>query len=777
MTRLKAALADLGFAWAGERSSDPGGAAAAVESPLAAGLRERLGQALAGRYKLEEEIGSGGMAVVFRGRDLKHDRLVALKVLRPELASKVGRERFLQEIKLAARLTHPHLLPVHDSGEAAGLLYFVMPCVQGESLRERLRDQERISVEEAVEIARAVASALDYAHRQGVVHRDIKPENIMIHDGVAMVADFGIGKVATEAGAMHLTQPGFLVGTPAYVSPERIFEDEVVDGRSDLYSLGCVLYEMLTGQPLFTALTPQALLARRAAKPVPDLEFPPEVPDHVRSVTRAALAQSPSDRPATGAEFAEALLTPGYTLVAAAPTPPAGKSIAVLPFTNMSADLENDYLSDGITEEIINRLAQLQDLHVAARMSSFAFKGKTIDVRDVARRLSVATVLEGSVRQAGKQLRVTAQLINAGDGYHLWSERYDREMDDVFAIQDEIAASIAERLQLALAEHTQEVARPPTADMEAYQLYLKGRHLWNRRDKQSLKQAVEFFRGAIARDPDYALAYSGLADAHLLLGSYNHIPWREAIAEARAAADRALELDPTLAEAHASRGQVLRSVLDWVGEEAAYRRAIELNPSYATAHQWYATLLAALGRMDEAIREIRRAEELDPLSHAIGVTVGVVLFIARQYEAALEQLHKALELEPNFASTHAWLGIVNAQLGRNDLVKPSIDRAFELSSGNRNVLTGLAWLYARTGQRDEALKIVGQVDTEGSAGWRGVIYAMLGELDRAFELMGQAVEAGGASNAVFYLKVFPWYDPLRSDPRFEQLLKRLNFPA
>jgi serine/threonine-protein kinase len=611
------------------------------------------------------------MAVVFRARDLKHDRLVALKVLRPELASKVGRDRFLQEIKLAARLTHPHLLPVHDSGEAAGLLYFVMPCVEGESLRELLRAETQLSVEDSIEIARAVAAALDYAHRQGVVHRDIKPENIMMHDGVAMVADFGIGKALTAAGAENLTQPGTLIGTPAYVSPERIFGEQEVDGRCDIYSLGCVLYEMLTGRQLFTASSPQALFASRAAHPVPELDFPVAVPVHVRAAVRAALAESPDDRPATGAQFAEVLAAPASSaaeLIPAHPPTRLSKSIAVLPFANMSADSENEYLSDGITEEIINALAQLTDLHVAARMSSFAFKGKTPDIREVGRKLNVTTVLEGSVRQAGTQLRVIAQLINVADGFHLWSQRYDREMDDVFAIQDEIAATIADRLKVTLAGRTDEpLVKPPTKNMEAYQLYLKGRHLWNRRTKEGLEQAVEYFQGAIELDPGYALAYAGLADANLLLGSYMYLPWEEAMSRVKVAAERALDLNPSLAEAHTSRGQVLRLELDWRGEEEAYRRAIELNPSYATAHHWYATLLAALGRSDEALREIRRAEELDPLSHAISVTVAVVLFVARDYDGALEQLGRALELEPNFGSTHAWLGIVYAQLGRYDL--------------------------------------------------------------------------------------------------------------
>jgi tetratricopeptide (TPR) repeat protein len=375
-------------------------------------------------------------------------------------------------------------------------------------------------------------------------------------------------------------------------------------------------------------------------------------------------------------------------------------------------------------------------------------------------------------------LRITAQLINVADGYHLWSERYDRDVDDVFAIQDEIARTIADRLKVTLSGLTTDepLVKPATKDMHAYQLYLKGRHLWNRRSTTSLEQAVQYFEEAIGRDPEYASAHAGLADAYILLGSYTHVPLREAYGKAQTAAERALELDRTLAEAHASLGQIRRWKRDWLGEEAAYRRAIELNPGYATAHQWYATLLAALGRSDEALREIRLAEELDPLSHAISVTAVVVLYAGRQYEMALEQLNRALELEPNFASVHAWFGVIHAAQGRYQEAIDAIDRAFELNPDNPNQLFGLGYAYARMGQREKAIEVVNRAREGGVRGWLGMIWALLGDMDRAFECMEEALLEGESWDAMFYLKTFPLWDPLRSDPRYEEFLRRMNFP-
>jgi serine/threonine-protein kinase len=720
---------------------------------------ERLKTALADRYAIERPLGAGGMATVYRAQDLRHDRPVAVKVLHQELSATLGADRFLREIKIAARLNHPHILPVYDSGQAENLLYYVMP-VERESLRDRLQRDGVVPLESALRIAQDVLDALDYAHGEGVVHRDIKPENILLSRGHATVADFGIARAVRAAGGGRgqLTQTGIPIGTPAYMSPEQLEGAPDLDGRSDLYSLGCVLCEMLTGH------WPPALT---------DLGTPSDaLPPGIAPVVRRALARAPADRFATGAEFAQALAT--RALEPTAPTGGQGASavpsVAVLPFVNMSADPDNEYFSDGMTEEIINALAQVKDLRVAARTSSFSFKGKSHDVAAVGTKLNVATVLEGSVRKADTKLRITAQLINVADGYHLWSERYDREMDDVFAIQDEIATRIADRLKVKLVGGPDEpLVKPPTENLEAYQLYLKGRHLWNRRNKAGLEQAVEYFEQAIAEDSSFALAYSGLADAYLLLGSYGHLTRAESHSRAKAAAEQALALDETLAEAHTSRGQVLRSERDWRGEEEEYRRAIELNPSYATAHQWYATLLCALDRMDEALGEIRRAEELDPLSHAISVTVGVILLLARDYDGAIEQLHKTLELEPHFFSAHQVLGGAYALKGRYEQAIAATERAIELNPDSPDQLGGRATIYALWGRLElvEEAKARGD-DPSAIAG----VYAQLGDADRAFEWVERAFT--DAPDGLLFIKVSPLSDPVRADPRFKRLLERLG---
>ncbi|MCZ6916013.1 MAG: protein kinase [Gemmatimonadetes bacterium] len=737
------------------------------------------------QYKVEREIGQGGMAYVYLAHDIKHDRQVAIKVLRPDVGEGIGKDRFLREIKLAAGLTHPHILPVHDSGEADGRLYFVMPFVEGASLGTRLMREQRVPLDEALEITRAVASALDYAHRAGVIHRDIKPDNILVHEGTAVVADFGIGKALNTPGDDAITQTGALLGTPSYMSPEQILGSTDIDGRSDLFSLGCVLYEMLAGERLFVGPNLQALIALRLSQRDQETSLPPnDFPPEVQLALEKVLATKPGDRYGTGAAFVEALTKPSAVSVPQAFTPsepiapPAAKSIAVLPFANMSPDPENEYFSDGITEEIINALAQMPDLHVASRTSSFAFKNKMQDMAEIGARLRVANVLEGSVRKAGSKLRITAQLINAADGYHLWSERYDREMDDVFAIQEEIAAKIASELKVKFAaSKSDRPVQPPTDNLEAYQLYLKGRYLWNQRDKAGLRQATEYYLRAIERDPNYAPAYAGLADTYLLMAAYHFMDGSEAHEKAKEAVERALALDEGMAEAHASRAQLLRDEMRWEEEEREYQRAIELNPNYPTAHQWYGTMLVAQGRFEEAIREIRKAEKLDPLSHAISVTVAVVLFMARKYNRALRQLHTALELEPDFASTHAWFGIVYAQLGRHDEAVRSSQRAAELNPDNPNVLAGLAQSYAVTGQRDKALELIGDVKQRGGAAWIASSYTALGETDLAFEWLDKMVDQPDAWQLMYYLNVYPFFDPLRSDPRYPELAKRLGFPT
>ncbi|PYP40669.1 MAG: hypothetical protein DMD43_08065, partial [Gemmatimonadetes bacterium] len=481
-------------------------------------LKERLETALAGRYTVEREVGRGGMATVYLAQDRKHRRQVAVKILHPHIAAHLGTDRFLREIDIAARLSHPHILTLIDSGEADGLLFYIMPFVQGESLRDRMSRSGRLPVDEALQIARHVAQALGYAHQHGVVHRDIKPENVMLYEGEAMVTDFGIAKAVSAAGSDNITQTGSTVGTPAYMSPEQASGESDLDGRSDLYSLGCMVYEMLAGAPPFAGSNPQAVIMKRfSEKPASLRAACPGLPESVERAVMKALERRPEDRFATTMEFAQAIAVAGITtppgrVAATAVTPTAtraAKSIAVLPFTDMSAEKDQEYFTDGIAEEIINALTKIQALRVASRSSAFAFKGKSQDIREVGEKLGVNTVLEGSVRKAGSRIRITAQLVNVGDGYHLWSDRYDRELADVFAVQDEIADNIVKALRVVLSDDEKralEQARPE--NIQAYEYYLRGRQYFHQGREKSLQFARRMFQRAIEIDPGFARAWA-----------------------------------------------------------------------------------------------------------------------------------------------------------------------------------------------------------------------------------------------------------------------------
>jgi serine/threonine-protein kinase len=716
------------------------------------------------------------MATVYLAQDLKHHRPVAIKVLLPELAAHIGTERFLREIETAARLNHPHILALHDSGTADAYLYYVMPYVEGDSLRGRLVREKQLPLSDALEITRQVADALSYAHSHDVVHRDIKPENILFQAGHAVVSDFGIARAITTAGGDQLTGTRVQIGTPGYMSPEQSETHAPVDGRSDTYSLACVLYEMLAGEPPFLGKSAQTILARQLLEPVPPLRaVRATVPVGVERAILRALEKAPADRFATSLQFAAALVAHDETEVDGVDA----DSIAVLPFANMSTDPDTEYFSDGITEEIINALAQLPGLHVASRTSSFCFRGKAIDLAEVGTRLKVANVLEGSVRKAGSRLRVTAQLIKVADGFHLWSERYDREMTDVFAIQDEIGRAIADRLQVGRGAGSALVT-PATANLDAYHLYLKGRYFWAQRGL-GLKQAVECFSRALALDPNYALAHAGLADAYTLLTEYGMVPPTKTLPQVRVAIERALELAPDLAEAHCALGE-LKFVFDWEWPEAQreLRKAIELNPRFVAAHYRLALYLCLVeGRFDEALMHARRAVELDPLAQLPVTQLAGVLIGAGRYEEALTPLKRATELGPPMLLTYLHLGVVYNQLGRTEEAMAALEVAAAASGRHPSTLAALATSFRALGKSAEVVAIYEELKARARREYvqnatLASTAAVAGHMDEAFQLLERACE--DRDSILIYCKRYPAFRLLQSDPRMAQVYRRIGLP-
>ena len=764
---------------------------------------ETLRTALASDYRLERVLGTGGSATVYLAHDLKHDRQVAIKVLHHELSATVGADRFIREIRVAARLTHPNIVPLLDSGRADDAPYYVMPFIEGEALRVRLERGERVPLDEAIALLTEVADALEYAHAAGIVHRDIKPENILLLRGHALVADFGIARAltrATETDPGTSTTGGMIVGTPAYMSPEQAVGEGEIDGRSDLYSLAIVLFEMVSGTPPFSATTMQGLIAKRFKEAAPRLSSRVAgIPETVDDAVAAALALDPADRPAGPVAFARLLagreVRPTSTVVSAVTislpggaitgqstlgmaTNPALPSVAVLPLVNLSADPENEFLSDGITEEIISTLSRRRAIRVAARASSFAFKHQRPTLQEIAEQLGVTNILDGSVRRAGNRVRVATQLVDVTTGFPVWSERFDRDFDDVFAIQDDIATAVADALSATLLRDSGPWTRDNVVGA-AYEHYLRGRYALNKRTESELRSAASYFTAAAEEQAEYALAYAGLADARLLLGVYGAESPDVAFPSAREATQKALQLDPSLGESYATLGAVLALYdWDWPGAADAFRRAVALSPRSPTAWQWRAIHhLLPQGRLDDARAAIDRARSLDPLSMAIATSVGVIYHMTGDSAGAVRALRRALELDSTFAMTYYFLGGVLRDVGDTTAAIDAFRTAIAKSGGTPEMTAGLAQAHARAGDLERAREL--QSELTAAAARRHVPHALLasvdialGETEPALAALERAAEL--REPELVLLGVRPAYAPLRGHPRFDALRARIG---
>ncbi len=745
-------------------------------------LQSTLGEA----FVVEGEFGRGGMSRLFVAVDVALDRRIAVKVLRPDLGAGVNIERFRREITITASLQHPHIVPVFAAGETAGLPYYTMPLVDGESLTERLEREGPPPVEEAVAILRDVTRALAYAHGRGVIHRDVKPQNVLLAGKSATVTDFGIAKAVASARdepGSDITTRGLAIGTPAYMAPEQAGGDEAVDQRADLYSFGCLAYELLVGEPPFKRPSARAMIAAHLVEePVPVGSRRPGLPPQIAEVVMRCLAKEPALRPQSAEEVLEALsgvaLAAGEEaeVVVAGATP----SVAVLAFTNMSVEPGNEFFSDGVTEEILNTLARVRSLRVAARTSSFAFKGQQVDVQEIGRRLGVDTVLEGSVRRAGNRVRIAARLVNAKDGYQIWGDDYDRELEDVFVIQDEIARSIAEALTSALADWLHPATTGPrrkTTSVAAYELYLKGRYFLNQR-VDGMWKAMEYYRRALDQDPGFALAHSGVAEAHFLLTLYAAVPPGEGAPQARDAARRALALDPTLAEPHTVLAN-LSLWYDWDPEATLpeLNRAVELKPSDPLALSCYGYYFGALGLFDEAISRVRAAVEIDPLSMWANSNLVVTSYLARRFDEAVAHCRTMIELSPGYSEAHRWMALAQVQQGRFEEAFEGVQTAVQLSNRHFWPLANLGGMLGRAGQRDEAWAILAELEESAKAEYVpplaiATVHYGLGDLDSAFDWLERSVEARD-----FWLLMLPHdpgFDYLRKDPRFTRIIERVT---
>jgi len=870
------------------------------DNMLAVGKSPEPAQFIA-HYRILKTIGKGGMGEVFLGEDTnQHGRKVALKVLPAKLTKDESRlRRFKQEARAILALNHPNILTIFEIGQTESIYYIATEFIEGETLRQYLW-RERLKIDEALGIGIQIAMALEAAHAAGIIHRDIKPENIMLRhdrfdrDRFLKVLDFGLAKLVerealpTNAEAVTMpvtdTNPGAIIGTSGYMSPEQA-QGEPIDARTDIFSLGVVLYEMIAGRVPFagpteshvrvsildhdpvllseSAQVPRQLdrivfkaLAKDTAKryqTVTDFKLDLEQlreelrssPSSIRDETVTGATgspESPSGQPAWGGGVterkpvvsspAQVRTVPDTASIDATPTisseaPPykriirlkgglrtaaiavialiifalAGvfiyfkfqsntiNSVAVLPFVNDSNDPNAEYLSDGITESIIRSLSQLPRLRVMSRNAVFRFKGKNVDPQEVGRNLHVGAVLAGRLVKLGDRLVIKTELINVADGSQLWGAEYNNDLSDIFSVQDEISRQISDKLRLRLSgEDEVKLTKRYTTNTEAYELYLKGRYFWNKRDEAGLRNGINYFRAAEEKDPNYALAYSGLADSYALLCDIGVVTPVDEMPKAKAAAQKAVDIDPALAEGYTSRGFVkLAYDWDWIGAEADFKRALELNPKYPTAHQWYASYLVQMGKFDRARLEIEQAQQLDPLSPIISSNAGFYSYFQRRYDEAIQQYKKTIEIDPQFWVAHHYLGLAYAKKGLSEqsikelrLLLDAQERG-PIKPGaverDPEVAASLGFVYAAAGRRAEAEAILQRLKSLAqqryvSALYLAIIYTGLKENDQAIESLNLAFES--RHPGLVLIRVDPIFDDLRDDERFKKLVKRFE---